>query len=307
MALTSSVSNVTVEPVNLYWGNQQLACVECIAGTSLGGKYFNISSPTTDFYVWYDTGASTDPAPAGKTGIEVTITTGDTAAQIATKTAAAINAAAATNKIHAAVYTLDSTVLLIQAKAMAAVNSAWADVDTTMTLTVERLGSRLAIGLSEGDVQIPFDVNMLDVVAHQTGPEIRDQIMLAANVGPISVVCKEAVKASIEEYLQVIGSEVTPSGGTAVTAVGALAGSKQFTNAFQYAKALLLHPTSKADTDLSNDMIFWKAYPKITDITHSGETDKKFTLEFSLYLDELMLNSSSKMVYGDWQQNFLKV
>lgn len=306
MALTTSVSNVTVEPVDLYWGNQQLASVQAIVGTTLGGKYFEISSLTADFYVWYDTGASTDPAPGG-TGISVSINTGDTAAQVATKTVAAINATAATNKIHAQVWASDSTVMLIQAKGMGAVNSTWADGDTTMTLTVERTGSKLAVGLAEGDISVPFDVNMFDVVAHQTGPEIRDQIMLAANVGPISVTCKEAVKTSIEQYLQVIGQAVTPSGGTEVTAVGALAGSKQFTNAFQYSKALLLHPTSKASTDLSNDMIFWRAYPKITEVVHSGEADKKFTLEFSLYLDELLLNTSSKMVYGDWQQNFLKV
>lgn len=57
---------------------------------SLNGKYFLINSAgdVTGYYVWYKTsgGALTDPAVAGKTGIKVLITTGDTAATVATKT-----------------------------------------------------------------------------------------------------------------------------------------------------------------------------------------------------------------------------
>ena len=57
----------------------------------LGGKYFTLNSPTTAYYVWFDTdNGSADPAPGGLTALEVDIATGDTAANIATKLAAAI-------------------------------------------------------------------------------------------------------------------------------------------------------------------------------------------------------------------------
>ena len=64
------------------------------AGSTLAaGDYFNISSSTTDYHVWYSVdGAGTDPAPAGSTAIAVAALSTDTAAQIATKTATAINA-----------------------------------------------------------------------------------------------------------------------------------------------------------------------------------------------------------------------
>ncbi len=56
------------------------------------GEYFTFSSPTTDYYAWFDIdNTGTDPSPGG-TGIEIDITASDTAIQAATKAAAAIDA-----------------------------------------------------------------------------------------------------------------------------------------------------------------------------------------------------------------------
>lgn len=64
---------------------------------SLDGKYFTFSSPTVNYYAWYNTsgGGAVDPALANKTGVEIAITTGDTANAVATATRAAIDALAA--------------------------------------------------------------------------------------------------------------------------------------------------------------------------------------------------------------------
>ena len=60
-----------------------------------GGESFNISSSSTDYYVWYDIdNGSTDPNVGGRTAIEVDIASGDTPAQVAAKTANAIDALA---------------------------------------------------------------------------------------------------------------------------------------------------------------------------------------------------------------------
>lgn len=55
---------------------------------SLSGTYFllNSADDLRKYYVWYDTGASADPAPTGRTGIRVSITTGDSANNVAQKT-----------------------------------------------------------------------------------------------------------------------------------------------------------------------------------------------------------------------------
>ncbi|MBW1780231.1 MAG: flagellar hook-associated protein FlgL [Deltaproteobacteria bacterium] len=60
-----------------------------------GGEYFKVSSSTTDYYVWYDIdNGSSDPSVAGRTGIEVDISSGDSAAQVAAATQSAIDAVA---------------------------------------------------------------------------------------------------------------------------------------------------------------------------------------------------------------------
>ena len=58
-----------------------------------GGESFNISSSSTDYYVWYNIDPppdSIDPTIAGRTGIEVTISANNTAAEVASATQTAI-------------------------------------------------------------------------------------------------------------------------------------------------------------------------------------------------------------------------
>ena len=63
----------------------EIICLD--ASTLTGGEYFDAHNNSNSFYVWYNIDdGSTDPAPAGKTGIEVAITAADTAAQLAEKT-----------------------------------------------------------------------------------------------------------------------------------------------------------------------------------------------------------------------------
>ena len=92
-AVTGVAGNMTV---NIAAGDAiaEQTTVMCYeAATLAGGEYFTLSSPTTDYYVWYNIdGASADPAVAGMTGIEVAISSGDTALQVATSTATAIDA-----------------------------------------------------------------------------------------------------------------------------------------------------------------------------------------------------------------------
>jgi len=62
------------------------------AGSTLsGGESFNISSSSTDYYVWYNIGGSTDPEIAGRTAIPVSIASTDSADEVATATQSAID------------------------------------------------------------------------------------------------------------------------------------------------------------------------------------------------------------------------
>ena len=67
-----------------------------IAGADLGDKYFLLNDASGLVYVWFnlDSGG-TDPALDGARGIEVAVSTGDVAADIATAVATAVDADAA--------------------------------------------------------------------------------------------------------------------------------------------------------------------------------------------------------------------
>jgi flagellar hook-associated protein 3 FlgL len=74
-------------------GDAEVTDITCAAESTLsGGEYFTLSSPSTDYYVWYDIDdGSTEPSVAG-TGIEVDIAALDDADAVAAKTASAIDA-----------------------------------------------------------------------------------------------------------------------------------------------------------------------------------------------------------------------
>lgn len=75
-------------------GQEQVTSVVCGDAASLTtGDYFLIDAGNAqNYYVWYnkDSGGG-DPAIAGRTGIEVTVTTGDTASQVASATHSVID------------------------------------------------------------------------------------------------------------------------------------------------------------------------------------------------------------------------
>jgi hypothetical protein len=70
---------------DLIVGQKEDTLIETVADVSgsLSGKYFYINSPTTEYYVWLNQDSlSTDPAPVGKTGIEVLYNQNDDASTI---------------------------------------------------------------------------------------------------------------------------------------------------------------------------------------------------------------------------------
>lgn len=74
---------------------QTVTVVADVSG-SLNSKYFLLSSPTVNYYVWFNiNSAGVDPALAGKTGIEVAAATSASANTIAVAMASAIDGLAA--------------------------------------------------------------------------------------------------------------------------------------------------------------------------------------------------------------------
>jgi len=305
MSLNSSVSNIVIEPVDATFGSQHLVCFDTVAGSTLAGEHCLVSSLTTDYNIWFDDGVASDPAVAGRSPIEVTITGSETAVAIAGLIATAINAGSF--GLHAKAVANEAKVL-IEVKGLGEPKTAAAVGTSTFTVEIVYQGSVLEMGFIEGDVSVGIEPQTFDIQAHQTGGELLGQLLQSVTVGPITLTLKETQAEKLQEFLKVPGQEVTPPGvgATEVIGIGALAGSKQFSNTFDSAKMLLLHPTKKDETDRTTDFLMWKAYPKINSLNFSGEEDRRLEVEFQVYLDQNRLNGVSKLVFGDWQQNFLK-
>lgn len=105
VALGSNLNGASIDGVTLAVGDRLLVknqtevaqivnvtTVADVAG-SLNNLYFFISSPSTDYYVWFNVGgAGVDPNISGRTGIPVAFAPNATANQVATAVAAAIDA-----------------------------------------------------------------------------------------------------------------------------------------------------------------------------------------------------------------------
>lgn len=89
----NTVYNLAEDP-NEIIGNTEVTTITCIGdvGHSLNGSYFNLSTPTTDYYIWFNTGAGVDPSPVGRIAIEVAISSNDPANTVAAAMQSAVDA-----------------------------------------------------------------------------------------------------------------------------------------------------------------------------------------------------------------------
>lgn len=173
---------------------------------SLDGTYFTLNSAgdATNYYVWIDVAAGgNDPAPAGLTGIQVSVATNDTADDVATAVASAV-----TGNADFGASASGSVVTITHAATGGATNAA--DVDSGFTIAITNEGIGAVTGWGE---------------------------------------------------------------------------SKRFTNVSNDTKILKLHPANTAESDVSRDLVFWKAYPVLESITKSGENPQTVSLTFRIFPD----------------------
>lgn len=110
----------------------------------------------------------------------------------------------------------------------------------------------------------------------------------AAAVGAVVTITNAAVGGADDVS---DSATATATGFTfAVTTQGATAGSgwgdsKQFTNISNEATRLILHPIRLPQSDTSNDITFWRAFPKLDSITKSGENAQTIGITFRILID----------------------
>lgn len=305
MACRTNSENIRIEPCYYTWQQQEVTSVDCIAdsSSSLNNTYFSIYDvDDTQYYVWNNVASGgIDPAVSGATGLEVTFAADATAATVATAVAAAV---AADDAFYARVDDCDSSKVIIMAKEAGDVTASSDSGTTGFTIATDRAGFKFELGHVSGDVELALTEDIADVNSQQTGTQIIAGLRTGRNIDAISLSLQESDAAKLKKIIEASGVEVTPSGGTAVSAWGS-EDTKAFANVLDNCGALVLHPIRKGASELSEDICFWRTYPLLTGLAISGESPRLINVDFRVFPDQLLDEKARQVVFGDHTQDFL--
>jgi hypothetical protein len=293
--MASTVQNIKIENVSCTWEQEEVTQVTAVADVagSLGGTYFTLASAldATLYYAWFDTGADIDPAPAGRTAIETTISANDSAATIAGLLAAAIDAVGDFGAVATGANVVITNAAVGESEDVA-------DVDTGFAILKCANGGDTALGFVDGDIELAFDLQTLDITAQQTGTQVLAQLIQGQNVD-VTMALKESDTEKLKAIFEPGGGNFTPSGGTELYGWGS---SKLGSNTFVEARRLILHPLRLPAGDASEDFVFWKSYAVPGSLTLSGENPEVTNVTFRNYRDENRDSNIDIFAIGDHTQ-----
>ena len=302
MAIT--VANQKVEPVSATFGesimqSEQVTCVADVS-SSLNNKYWLVyNAAGTKFYVWYNVGgAGSDPAVSGGTAAAVALTANDTATAVATATAAVVTALTGLD------CTSDGAVLtVVNTSAGYAKPSHEGAAASGFTFEVNYYGDvAVDLGAIDGDVVPAKENNYVDITSHQTGTNILSQISTGLTMS-LPLVLKETAVSQLRKMIDGEGDSLIPDGtGVSSTEVLGWGNSRQFRQTLGRARKLVLHPESLPASNKSRDITIWKAFPKMNEITFSGENVHMYNVEFTIYPDYTKDSRVAYCAFGDGSQ-----
>lgn len=299
MSCDTRTNTIVYEPSKMYFGKESRECISPIVGM-VGGESFNISNTEIDYYVWYTVDSvGADPAPVGRTGIQVDLPASYTVANVISLTKAAIETA----KAFYFYPTVDGLGFVLEDYKIGAALGVTADVDSGFTFNAVQEGSRLFLGKTSEGVTVTFEKEIQTVTANETGSTVLDQQM-SGETASIEASLLEVSPDKLKELVgKGYGDTFTPDGGTEVVGAGT---TKIGLSAFSLAGRLELHPIRLADDDRSEDFTFWKTVPEASSINYSSTDQKAVGIAFNAIVDDTKPNEVNLYVIaGDSQQYFI--
>lgn len=295
--MSSSTANIRIEPVYVYWKEKEQEQWDFanVTASGYGGKYVTMYLPTgVGYYAWGDENSTdSDPAPAGLTGIQVAYAASASASAIATAFQAAVDA------ITGFTATVSGTVVTVIRDSDGECTDATIGNATQVTLTKCQDGKDVDLGLLQGDVEVSFEETTLELTAHSSGTTLLADLRQGVSA-TVSLTLQESDNAKRKSmFTGSAGDAFTPSGGTELFGWGSI---KQGLNTIVDAGRLIFHPVALSASDYTRDMCFWKAYPKISSLTFSGENPEVMSVEFNCYLDSSRPTGINLFSVGDHTQ-----
>lgn len=292
------------EAASVAWGRENCVSVEFPATvtTLMAGEYFDINamgsdySTETQYYAWLSDGVAADPAIAGKTGIAISFTDGDSGSDVAIVAQAALDAIANLNaSVSGSVVTYENAFI---GKISEEVRS------NASSLTFVELQSSIGgdLGATLEGIELSISSTVGTLASNQTASYTLGEVVQGAEVS-MSMSLAEMTSARWETIVGgVTGDVFTPSGGTRLVGMGE---SKLFQNLFDLGGKLILHPLSKESSDRSEDVIFWRSSPKPESINYDGLNQQGMSVSFVAYLDRSKPKAINIFAQGDWTQELV--
>lgn len=313
MSTIGNPDNIKIERVSLEWSSQEVSKIDLTSidgntGSVSGAGGFNIFSKDDAVVgrVWFNdtTQSNTDPSDPGETAIEVTY---DSTVQTSSASVAAIMATAIDGQagFYAKVDACDPNCVVVMNEEMGSASDI-ADrgiAASGVLLSTLLQGDSFSLGFTD-DFEMPAGgLELADISALQNGTTVIQRLRSGRNLEAISVPMKESDAAKLQEFLASNGDVFTPAGGSQVHGLGT---SKLGEGVLKDSRRLRIHPLRLDDATRTEDFYFWRAFPSLGNIAFSAESEQIVNVEFSLLPDPLITDEVAHMVYGDWQQNFLK-
>lgn len=301
MGCENASGNIEILPLKVSYGEYQCSTVVATAdvASSHNNDYFFLwnAFDATKYYVWMNVGgAGVDPAPGGATGIPVAFAVNANAATVATAISAAIDAF--TGGHFSSVATGSSICICNMQPGLSTAVVSGVGL-AGFTYTVDTYGSYVNLGFTDGDIAPKFEVNALEIKAHQTGPTILTKIVQGKSVS-LELDLLETTDVNWNLVFGQTGKVGTPTGGT-VDVVGWGTGQNGL-NLISKAGKLVLHPYNLADSDRSKDLAIWLASLVPSDVTWSGENPTKMKVSLTAYFDSSRQTDYNIFVRGDHLQ-----
>lgn len=302
MGCSNPAGDIEIVPIKASYGQYECATVVAtadVASSHNNDYFFLYNFNNVKHHVWMNVGgAGVDPAPAGSTPIEVAFAANASAATVAAAIAAAIDAFAggfweSINESGSASLCICSLQPAVQSHVAAGVGLAG------FTYTTDIAGSYTDLGFIDGDVEPTYDVQSLDVKAHQTGTTILTKLVQGKTV-TLELSLMEMTDEKYQLVFGQIGVVATPTGGT-VNVVGLGTGGNG-RNLISNAGKLILHPYNLADSDRSKDLAIWLASLIPTSEPHSGENPQLLKVQLTSYPDLSRQPNFNIFVRGDHLQ-----
>lgn len=298
--------NANLEASNVKWGLKHCRIISPVADvlSSLNNTYFDLNGfdPNLNelpFYVWFNVNAAgTDPAIAGKTGIEIEIAENASVSVILAALKAALDALSPVSFVSS----IKLNSLEVQNKFIGKVTLEVDSGASGFGFEVGIEGVGVDLGATADAIEISFEGDSVDITSNQTGNLVLDQIFLG-NSASLSANLIEVTKEKVEILFgKVTGDTLTPMGGTTVTGGGE---GKLFQSLAALGGMLILHPIRLPEDDYSADWVFWRSAPKPESINFDGTAPQQLAISFTAYLDGATNKKINLFARGDWTQEGL--